>query len=113
MLEHFDSWIRGVGPVGYLILGLAALIEYVFPPFPGDTVLVLGGVYAVRGERPWPWVLLVVTLGSVIGAALNYGVGRELGRRFERHPQATFLGLSHVRVHELEARMRHRGDLFL
>src|SRR5687768_13833195 len=83
-METLDTWIRAVGPLGYLALFLASLIEYVFPPFPGDTVVLLGGVFAARGQRPWFWVLLVVTAGSVVGSAIDYFIGQRLSRRFER-----------------------------
>ena len=41
MLDAFDALVRGLGPWGVLLLGLGALLEYVFPPFPGDTVTLL------------------------------------------------------------------------
>jgi membrane protein DedA with SNARE-associated domain len=82
MIETLDSWIRAVGPLGYLVLFGAALVEYVVPPFPGDTVVLLGGVYAVRGNKPWALVFAVVTLGSIAGSAINYFVGRRMARRF-------------------------------
>lgn len=106
MVELLDRWIHAVGPLGYVALLLAAFIEYVFPPFPGDTVVLLGGVFAVRGERPWLLVLLAVTLGSVAGAAVDFYIGKRLAQRFEsgehfaeRHPQLSSL-------HE---RMRRHG----
>src|SRR5688572_30690893 len=95
MVEQFDSWVQSVGYAGLLVLGLAALIEYVFPPFPGDSILVLGGIYAVRGEKPWLLVLAAVTLGSVLGSAIDYGFGRLIARRVEQQPQGKlFFGLS-------------------
>lgn len=112
MLETLDSWIVAVGPLAFFALGLAALLEYVFPPFPGDTILLLGGIYAVRGDKPWYLVLLVITCGSVIGAALNYWVGMKLAGRFE-HRKKPLFGLTHTRFHNLQARMRRRGTLLL
>jgi membrane protein DedA with SNARE-associated domain len=114
MVERFDSWVRELGPFGYLVLGLAAMLEYVFPPFPGDTITLLGGVYAVRGERPWPLVLLSVTVGSVLGAAINYRFGQFIADRLERRPdEKLFLGLSHARMHALQHKMVERGTFLL
>lgn len=114
MVERFDSWIRELGPFGYLFLGLAAMLEYVFPPFPGDTITLLGGVYAVRGERPWPLVLLSVTLGSVLGAAINYRFGQFIADRLERRPDERLpLGLSHESMHRLQQKMVDRGAFLL
>jgi membrane protein DedA with SNARE-associated domain len=112
MVETLDSWIAAVGPLAFVALGLAALLEYVFPPFPGDTILLLGGVYAVRGDKPWWLVLLVITVGSVAGAAINYWVGMKVAGRFE-HRNRPFLGLTHEKFHALQARMRKRGTLLL
>ncbi len=114
MLEQLDSWIASAGPEAYLALGLGALIEYVFPPFPGDTIVVLGGVYAARGQKPWWLVFAVITLGSVIGAALDYGLGVKIGERLERFPDRRLpFGLQHQKIHEAQERMRRVGSLLI
>lgn len=114
MLEHLDQWIAGVGWLGYLVLGLAAMIEYIFPPFPGDTIMLLGGVYAVRGQKPWFLVLLVLTVGSMAGAMVDYWIGTRLYFWIERRPpNKRFLGLTHEQVLHAEARMRKRGPLLI
>ncbi len=81
MVAWLDSFLQAVGPAAYVILFLAALVEYVVPPFPGDTITLLGGVYAVRGEKSWVLVFAVVTLGSVVGSAIDYFVGMRVARR--------------------------------
>ena len=110
MVETLDSLIRAVGPVGYLVLFAAALIEYVFPPFPGDTVVLLGGVYAIRGEKPWGLVFGVVTLGSVVGSAIAYAVGRRLATAFDRRPD---FGERHPQIVRLQQKMREKGILLI
>ena len=112
-IEHVDKLIGALGPFGFLVLGVAALLEYVVPPFPGDTVVLMGGIYAVRGEKPWWLVLGVVTVGSVLGAAINYAVGRWLARRFEANPGRSFFGLTHAKLEAVQARMRHAGPWLL
>ncbi|WP_224244489.1 DedA family protein [Hyalangium gracile] len=113
MVESIDHFIMTMGMAGLLVLGLAAMLEYVVPPFPGDTITLLGGVYAVRGDHPWPLVFLIVTLGSLAGAAINYWFGMWLARRFEAHPQASFLGFTHAKLEEVQARMRRNGPWLL
>jgi membrane protein DedA with SNARE-associated domain len=113
MVEYIDQLISSLGPLGLLVLGLAAMLEYIVPPFPGDTVTLLGGVYAVRGTQPWPLVFLVVTAGSVAGAAINYQVGRWLARRFDAHPGKSYFGITHARLEEVQARMRRNGPWLL
>ena len=78
-LNQFPTWI------GILILGLGALIEYVFPPFPGDTVVVAGAVLV--GAAGWPWwgVWGSVIAGSIIGSMFNYWIGQWLVNRPDGH----------------------------
>lgn len=110
MLHHLDGWIANAGPWALWFLGAAALIEYLFPPFPGDTIALLGGVYAARGEKSWVPVLVVVTLGSIIGAAINFMVGRLLAGQLETRPRLLrFFGLNPTRLQRLQERMRRQG----
>src|SRR5579871_4020419 len=110
VLETLDRWSASVGPGAYLVLASCALIEYVFPPFPGDTVVLLGGIYAVRGQKPWALVLAVVTLGSMAGAAFDYWVGTRIGHRLDRAGEGRlFLAVTHAQVRGVQERMRRRG----
>lgn len=114
MLEWFDNWVLALGASGYWVLGLAAGIEYVFPPFPGDTVTLLGGIYAVRGNRSVALVLLAITIGSVLGAAVDYAVGLKLAARLERlRGEGTTRSKQHDRVLALARTMRRRGTALL
>lgn len=99
------GWVSSMGahtnhPAVLLVLGLAAMIEYVVPPFPGDTITLLGAVLV--GAYDWSLLLVfsVLMLGSVLGSAFAYGLGCRWARtkdvsksprivrvvaRFERH----------------------------
>jgi membrane protein DedA with SNARE-associated domain len=114
MFSAFDEWIRAVGPMAYVALGLASAIEYLFPPFPGDVLVVAGGVYAVRGQKPWALVLLAVTLGSLVGSAIDFGFGRWLSRRIHHWPEDKHLfGITRARLLALEERMNRYGAWLL
>ena len=71
------------GPAAPLLLFLASLVEYVFPPFPGDLLVLLGAWYAVQGSISWPLAFAAVTLGAVAGAAIDYAVGWWLAPRLD------------------------------
>ena len=114
MVEQFDSWVQQLGSLGYLLLGLAALLEYLVPPFPGDTVTMLGGAYAVRGEKSVVLVFIVVTLGSMIGLTSMYAVGRYFGSRVDAQPEGKlFIGITHARIRQIQEQMRLRGSWLL
>lgn len=66
--------------LGILALGLSSLVEYVFPPFPGDTVTLAGAVLVGAYDFPVVPVFLAVLAGSTLGAAADFWVGRAVAR---------------------------------
>jgi membrane protein DedA with SNARE-associated domain len=86
----FD-WILGIiSSLGYFgVFGLMFL-ENLFPPIPSELIMPLAGFLAARGEMNPVAVVLVGTLGSVVGALPWYWLGRRFGydrmrRLSERH----------------------------
>lgn len=59
----------------WLLLFASAIAEYVFPPFPGDTVTLAGAVLVTAYGFPAPAVLAAVLAGSLVGCAADYGLG--------------------------------------
>ena len=104
--------VSRTGPVAPLILFAASFVEYVFPPFPGDLVVVLGAWYAVQGELSWPATFASVTAGAVLGAWVDYRVGAALGRRLDRR-LAIRRPLSEERLLRFKASYRRWGALLL
>jgi membrane-associated protein len=66
--------------MAYGVLFLAAMIEYVFPPFPGDTVVVAGTALVTAFGWPLAPVFTAVTLGAIVGGGLDFAVGAWLVR---------------------------------
>jgi membrane-associated protein len=100
------------GPAAPAILFLGSLVEYVFPPFPGDTLVVLGAWYAVNGKISWPFAFVAVTAGAVVGAWIDYRVGVALGAALERGAMRRGpVTLEHVR--QVEAGYARWGAWFL
>ncbi len=100
------------GPLAPFLLFGAAFIEYVFPPFPGDLLVVLGAWYAVHGELSWPVVFAAVTGGAVAGAWVDHRLGAWLGQRLEHSPVAARV-LSRERLARFEAAYRRWGSWLL
>ncbi|MCP4606753.1 MAG: DedA family protein [Proteobacteria bacterium] len=72
---------KGQSAVGLGILFCSSTIEYVFPPFPGDTITLFGAFLAANQDWSVPLVFLATTLGSLAGAAIDYSIGRRLGKK--------------------------------
>jgi len=66
----------------YVLLGLSAFVENIFPPIPGDTIIVFGAFLVGIGRLDLFWVYFSTTLGSLSGFMSLFWVGRYLGRRF-------------------------------
>lgn len=114
MSEHLDSFIRSLGPWGYPVFLLAALIEYIFPPFPGDTVVVLGGAWAARGDRSLVLLAAMLTVGNIIGIAATWRLGRSLAARINTAKDGELvLGMKIEHIRKAQDLMRARGALLL
>lgn len=71
--------------LGALALFAAALVEYVFPPFPGDAICLFGAFLVGHGGWSLPVVFAAVLAGNIAGFGIDYAAGvwlrRRLGRR--------------------------------
>lgn len=74
--------LRGLPPEAVLaVLFAGALVEYIIPPLPGDTVVVAGAALVTAFAWPlWP-VYGVCTLGAALGSAASWAVGAAWARR--------------------------------
>ncbi len=113
MVQWLDSLVERAGPIGLLVLFACAAIEYVFPPFPGDTVTLLGGIFAVRGQQPAATVFGAVMAGSLAGAALDWLAGRWLGERLASGKGKGFKLITREQLLDWEVRFRRRGTFWL
>lgn len=108
--------ITRTGPAAPLILFLGSFVEYVFPPFPGDLVVVLGAWYAVQGQISWAATFAATTAGAVAGAWVDWRVGRALGRTLEQRahrPTIAHRLLTEDRLARFDAGYRRWGGLLL
>ncbi|MBI5070038.1 MAG: DedA family protein [Deltaproteobacteria bacterium] len=111
LAELLAELLTRTGPAAPLLLFLAAFIEYLFPPFPGDLLVVLGAWYATHGALSWPLTFAAVTAGAVLGAAVDWRVGRWLGARLGERAAAG--RLDSTQVARFEAAYRRWGGLLL
>ncbi|OFT74470.1 hypothetical protein HMPREF3104_10115 [Corynebacterium sp. HMSC30G07] len=79
-MQSIIDWIVGLMEVlGAPGVGIAILLENLFPPIPSEVVLPLAGFTVAQGSLNLVNVFIWSVLGSVIGAYILYGVGAWLG----------------------------------
>lgn len=82
---HLPGVLRSLEPTlnqyGYLAVFGLVLLEDFGVPVPGETVLILGAVYAGAGRLNVALVGLLGFLGAVIGDNIGFAVGHFGGRR--------------------------------
>jgi membrane protein DedA with SNARE-associated domain len=75
------EWVLDViDALGYFGIAVLMVLECIFPPIPSEVVLPVAGFAVDRGEFSFFSLLLVSTLGSLVGAWLLYAAGRIGGR---------------------------------
>jgi membrane-associated protein len=84
MTEWIDTLLAHAGPWLLPLLGVAAFVEYVFPPFPGDLATVIGAFVAVHGQIEPPLLIVVTSAASVLGAGVDYAAGVWLKNHIDR-----------------------------
>jgi membrane-associated protein len=67
-------------PEAYLIVLVIALGDGIFPAFPSETVLILGGLMSVVGDLSLGWVIAAGATGAFAGDSVSYAIGRFVGR---------------------------------
>lgn len=80
LLDTIQGWLATLPIPGlYVLLGIVAFIEGIFPPLPADLVVALGSFLAARRGATLPATAASIVVGSVAGAMVVYGVARRFG----------------------------------
>jgi len=69
-----------INATGYLGIFLAMLIEGIFTPIPSELIMPFAGYVAYTGELNYFLVILVGSLGAVVGSSVAYMLALWLGR---------------------------------
>jgi len=118
LLNELLQVVEAHGGWGALLLLLSSLIEYVFPPFPGDLITLFGTYLVVKGVWSFPFALCLVMVGSLVGATIDYGIGHWLGHRLERlpseqEPKRRWTPLTREKYQLLSERFRRYGAVYI
>lgn len=80
MFNSIVEWVVSLMEIlGAPGVGIAILLENLFPPIPSEVVLPLAGFTASRGELNVYAAFIWATAGSVLGAYLLYWLGAAFG----------------------------------
>lgn len=86
MMNYTETFLNSIRSLPdsliYLLLGLSAFVENLFPPIPGDTITAFGAFLVGVGRLRFLGVYLSTTAGSLAGFLALFWIGRLLGRRF-------------------------------
>lgn len=88
------------------------MLEYVFPPFPGDMVTLFGAFLVTRYGWKLPWMFMAVLAGSGVGAMIDFGVGVWMRKPYE---EGRFLKgeATRARVEQVLAAFRRHGAVYV
>ncbi len=82
MLEQWIATLQQLPPGGVLLFALVVtFVENVFPPSPSDTLLLFCGVLVGIGVVEFVPLVLVATVGSVLGFSTMFWLGYLFGVR--------------------------------
>ena len=82
MPDLIRFWTPEHAFLGVGLVLVSGMVEYLFPPYPGDTLMLFGFFLAARGDLPFVLVFGAAMVGSLLGAELAYRLGRKLGRSY-------------------------------
>lgn len=87
-MESLLSLVRdSAGPWALFGVFAGALLEYLLPPLPADSVVFAGALLVVSGAYAFGTVFVVAALGGMLGAAVHYAIGRRLSEQGLKSPR--------------------------
>lgn len=110
-MQHLIATIvEVVGELGYPGIVALMFLESSFFPFPSEVVIPPAGYLASQGRMSLPVVVLLGTLGSLLGALFNYWLSLKLGRPLLLR-LGRYIGLTQRRYAKAEGYFRQHGEI--
>ena len=94
---------------GSLAVMLAILLEDFGMPLPGETMLIAAAMAASQGSIDIVWLIVLGTLGAVIGDNIGYVIGRTGGHHLMCR-YGSRVGITHERFAKVSEAFRRYGD---
>ncbi|ECX4399960.1 DedA family protein [Listeria monocytogenes] len=103
-----DTWITSImADFGYIGIFVLIMVENLFPPIPSEIILTFGGFMTTVTSLNVVMVIIVATLGSVVGAILLYKVASYFGKE-----RLTKIVLKYGRILRLKESDIERAESF-
>lgn len=103
-----ETWITSImADFGYIGIFVLIMVENLFPPIPSEIILTFGGFMTTVTSLNVVMVIIVATLGSVVGAILLYKVASYFGKE-----RLTNIVLKYGRVLRLKESDIERAESF-
>ncbi len=113
MHERVLQWIELFRPYvddyGYVALFLGVMAENASLPVPGETILIIASFYSHHGHLNLGYVILLATVGCILGDNVSFYIGRRLGRPFIEQ-YGRYLLITRKRLAYVERFFRKHGD---
>lgn len=98
-------------PLGLLVLATSAMVEYIFPPFPGDTITLFGAILITAYRWSFIAVFGAVMFGSIAGSMIDFYLGQRLRLHAERNPKEETR--RRAAINKLVTKFEQHGALYL
>lgn len=107
MLSEFFNFLLSITQdLGYIGVGILMTIESSFIPMPSEIIVPPAAFLASQGKMNIWLIIIAGTLGSVLGALLNYSLGFYLGRpviyKLAKHRFAKFFLVTPEKIKRAE-----------
>ncbi|EIZ3192248.1 DedA family protein [Listeria monocytogenes] len=103
-----ETWITSImADFGYIGIFVLIMVENLFPPIPSEIILTFGGFMTTVTSLNVVMVIIVATLGSVVGAILLYKVASYFGKE-----RLTKIMLKYGRILRLKEADIERAESF-
>ncbi|HAA4263853.1 TPA_asm: DedA family protein [Listeria monocytogenes] len=103
-----ETWITSImADFGYIGIFVLIMVENLFPPIPSEIILTFGGFMTTVTSLNVVMVIILATLGSVVGAILLYKVASYFGKE-----RLTKIVLKYGRILRLKESDIERAESF-
>ncbi|EDN8631287.1 DedA family protein [Listeria monocytogenes] len=103
-----ETWITSImADFGHIGIFVLIMVENLFPPIPSEIILTFGGFMTTVTSLNVVMVIIVATLGSVVGAILLYKVASYFGKE-----RLTKIVLKYGRILRLKESDIERAESF-